>query len=417
MQGDQVKSKVTEYIGKLKPGYSSANNGESKLKCLDMLCISHFHNDHINGVKELLENFENLKLLVMPYTSIYNRIFDYCADMENFGNNNIAAEDIVDPISIIKPEELKIKKIAVLGASEGRINKNEHDGISEFPDSPKQHGDKESKIKVDLPPENEELRSKAVSDDSEILKKYPKMYFLDHKDDIFLRSDEQFWKFKFYVFKFEEGIREFYNQFQKKVSEGKINDCNGDWKAILSDKTNLKNIREVYKEVAKKLGMGGKINSTSLALHHQSLPEREVRGRRICYGCSERQYPKYCWGICMRRHGELLFGDMPLVDKPYFRYYSNDRAYQKDKRYLDFISHYGVSLENTTICQVPHHGSKDNWNPNLIKDLKSCNHYIISGEMNSKYHPQEVIDNLMRNKKQILVPDIHGDISCWGWIF
>ncbi len=84
---------------------------------IDLLVISHYHEDHINGLEYLFKNFD-VKRMLMPYLNLTEKIKSFVdADIQN-NNNNFYKDFCIDPkqalydnfdksseITYVKPEQ------------------------------------------------------------------------------------------------------------------------------------------------------------------------------------------------------------------------------------------------------------------------------------------------------------------------
>lgn len=125
-----------------------------------------------------------------------------------------------------------------------------------------------------------------------------------------------------------------------------------------------KNIQEIYKKVK------GTINSNSLVLY--SGTANEVRGVRIipqhCCECTRRFY-------VIRKSGCLYTGDYDASN--------TDAFYELRDRYDDY-------WDNIGCIQVPHHGSKGNWNSGFL-DSEARDFVISCGTHNQYRHPSSFV--------------------------
>ena len=122
----------------------------------------------------------------------------------------------------------------------------------------------------------------------------------------------------------------------------------------------------------------GTLNSNSMTLFSGTKSEHLVgildSPRCLCGGC-----------YCMMADGVLYLGDYEASGQ--------QKWTQLEKAYHEYFPFTGC-------LQVPHHGSKDNFNPKLL-ELEACRLYFISAGVNNKHkHPDGgVIKQIMLSGK------------------
>ena len=68
---------------------------------IDLLVISHYHEDHINGLEYLFKNFD-IKRMLMPYLDLTEKIETFIdADVKNT-NNDFYKDFCIDPNKALK---------------------------------------------------------------------------------------------------------------------------------------------------------------------------------------------------------------------------------------------------------------------------------------------------------------------------
>lgn len=143
-QGAFYREKINQFnfiydCGAKKNGAKSPLKRETqkfsnKEKQIDLLMISHFHSDHYNGVKFLLENNCLIKKIMIPYLSeeikllnIIERIFQEIeGDEENkdlIGDLKIIANPIKEFKKIINKDDFQIIQVLPIKSQEIRDNK------------------------------------------------------------------------------------------------------------------------------------------------------------------------------------------------------------------------------------------------------------------------------------------------------
>lgn len=138
--------------------------------------------------------------------------------------------------------------------------------------------------------------------------------------------------------------------------------------------------REDIKEAYSKIPGGFNTNSMTLF--------SGIKSEHFAQFLIHHKYP--CKGCCLPiRPGALYMGDYDASGSQ--KWQQLQRAYEK---YIPYIG----------CLQVPHHGSKHNFNLKLL-DIKSCRLYFISSGLNNKYkHPDgDVVKQVMLSGKHLSI--------------
>lgn len=186
------------------------------------------------------------------------------------------------------------------------------------------------------------------------------------------------WEFLFFVGKIDQTIL---NKFRGCVA--KIANCS-DIVSLLGCKKTRVMLRNCYRVITQKKD----INATSLVVYHGPLSKpgwitincgfQTVMHLYAPNICSMPECPG-CLLAALRgqRCGQLLTGDLDLK-----------------KHYEELVCHIGEKkMKSTSICLVPHHGSKHSWNAALLEKTKNCRLWVASaGIRNAKYqHPHGLV--------------------------
>ena len=127
-------------------------------------------------------------------------------------------------------------------------------------------------------------------------------------------------------------------------------------------------------------------NQASLCLYHSTLVRNKYsdiffkqNGMNDCY----RDW--CCLNFCCRRIeniGTMLTGDISLRDE-------DKKSKQK---YEHFCEYFASEKNNIVIFLVPHHGSSNNWNRNILIDFTNINFFINSAGLHNHYnHPDGIV--------------------------
>jgi len=363
-------------------------------KKLDLLMISHLHSDHVNGLDNLLSDIE-VKNVVLPYLSPIERLIlsvFYDKKRPNwyfeFLSNPTAFFRKRDVENIIYVSRGKDFETTPPKDSEGLSQKNEFLLEMNF------EGMKHDEKKKEYAEKNDE-----VIDINVAFKKD------GHPAKIF-----NLWNFYFYTSPIEEKkFESFFNKvkiLQKKFS---ISEISYDLiLEIIRDKIKREKLKKIYEEE-----ISEDLNLTSMACLHGPiylLPNIDFRSE-IHFGIWPFPFiPPY-----HRIYKELKF----LYHELYHEWrhilhetkdFYIDRSHSFLTGDINSISEwegiekrYAQLFRHIQSLQVPHHGSRNNWNNKIPLDVGLCDYIISAGIRNRFKHPDlEVIKNISQN----LSPDI-----------
>ena len=296
---------------------------------LDMLVISHFDKDHMNGVSELLRDTK-VKNIFIPYYHLDNYLLFVCFIYGYGIAANIGNIILVPPTDAIKNE------------AEGDIeNLNNNDfGLDRANDIPN----------------NFEI------DNIDILK----------ANKIKFRF-KKIWEFKFYNVELKskdyEGIE---SEIKKKLDDSSLEE-------FIKKPGSKKELQEIYKKYIKTHRNNSEQNQSSLCLYHGPCDDLRLLMRCVCgfYWF----YP-YKSRFCeLMSNGTILTGDISLV---------NSTSDKEKPYYESFIQCFEKYLEKTGVFQIPHHGSKNTWNKQILEDFPNSI-FVNSASENNHNHPDRIV--------------------------
>ena len=312
---------------------------------IDMLVISHFDNDHINGLPHLLKKVNKIKKIFIPY---YYNLSSYLLLVAYIYGNGGDLSSKVDNIFLVRPSR-----------HEGEERQYDIDelGIEDEIDETYRIGNI-SVSKIDL--------SSCIS----------------------LRG---VWKFKFYntLLKEETSIgkvkKDIDSLIKQHNSVGLEDLLSNHW-----DDSVKKGLKTIYdsnvpvNSVTKKFKNSSQ-NQASLCLYHSTLIRNKyskmIFKQNRMNDCSLFYKDRCCLNFLCRsieNIGTMLTGDISLRSED-----------QKSKqKYEHFCEYFASEKNNTVIFLVPHHGSSNNWNPNIPVDFKNINFFINSAGLDNRHkHP------------------------------
>jgi len=356
-----------------------------------LIIISHLHSDHVNGLEQLLDDVE-VNNLVLPYLypaerallSIISKgpkwYFDFLYSPTNF----LKKRGVKNIIYVSRGEDFK---------SEPPISKENLNEEREY----------ESKYKFDFDELLDDIntREKARGSGDDI------------DDSIIFKKDSkparvhQLWNFYFYVSPIEENILDLFSNKVKELFEDLS------FFEIIRNKDKRKTLRDIYEKY-----INQDLNFTSLACLHgpfNLFPSFDFRNELLPGYCHlpfflpRSPFSKECRLTC----AEFYDCWRHMLDD--FKGFYKNRSYtfltgdiNSISEWEGFKKRYQQYFKYIHSFQIPHHGSKNNWNVEIPFDI-GPSEYIISAGIHNKFrHPDiEVIQNLSQNLSPEIIKWAH----------
>lgn len=312
-------------------------------KKLDLLVVSHLHDDHVNGLEFLLKNVD-VDTIVMPYV---NEGIKFLARLESHSNEGFLQLFYTDPVGWFISKG--VRRIFLLGAEE-RFEKKENIESNNI------NGD-DSGILV----EADGVLNIELKDGVEVV-------YLERRAKIKLRDIK--WEFIFENLKKDADKTQCYiktvEQFKRKHFTT--------LEQILKSKQLLKDLK---KELIPIYPNGSAINRTSVVLLH---------GPVGCNNIAIINGPVFCPNKITWTNGHtVLTGDLFLKD---------DESIGCLNSMLDDID--TCATDEFFAMQYPHHGSKDN-NFEYFSKIYTCINILSFGITNRYGHPNaDILNELPR---------------------
>lgn len=353
-----MESYLEHYFSKSIRLEKKDNNTEEKdNKTIDAVFISHMHDDHVNGLEYLLNNF-NIRFLFLPQLEkselLEAFIYNYVYHKESVGNTLIS--DLYGDVN----------NRFYLNTNTRIIKVSPQDENSDFRLSSEINDSKDFNILI-----NEESVDYFFGVEKKpVLQPGAKVYFCGEWLFIPFHSPIKQKLIK------EKG--EFYEFFKKSLN---IRDFEVDNFKHIVDKLTKKRCKEVYEEY-----FGTNHNAYSMTLFSGAVPE-SIK----CYITKMEYYRCYsCY--------PFMPHDIPNC------LYLGDFETQEDLHLKGLRTFYNPLWKTITRLQVPHHGSSFNHSSELYTgDIVQG--YISVGEGNKYYHPDinTLIDMKMKGCEPIIV--------------
>lgn len=315
--------------------------------------ISHLDQDHINGIPYLLQ-YCNVKKIFFPLLTKANAKYMALGNAILYGNTvQLFANEFVDNINGVFGKYEIENPPQIYGVRENDEDDQDNDYIS--------------------------FQGERVNSGENVAH----IIFDDNKNDYIFDK----WVYIPYNFRQKSKIEELQNELNRLFNRNLNNeDIQKIWES--ENKDDQKKIKEAYKNVS------GTLNTNSMTLYSGAKEIASSFGKVCC--CHNHINMHYC-NYNLKNSGCLYLGDYDALGKFKFR---------------DLTNAYGKYLYDVSCIQVPHHGSKHNYNTRLA-DLDAF--FVISaGKYNRFCHPDSLVlkDILLKGKIPFVVTeDMHSKLT------
>ena len=349
---------------------------------LDMLFVSHFDMDHVNGIPSLLKTLEKSTrlIVVLPYFTpeellvFQARAAIYISENENtIVNRTEIGEFLSSPYLYFLQQDHVVKVYVLFHGTKGEPFDNDQEVHEPLI------------VKQFL--RNKELEGKLLYSFGSDKNKNEMKKRLRVVDKLLEIRDETGWYWKAIVppAPSQKSMIDFKNELQ---TQNLLKDGHFAWERFSACCENNKAIKAAYQKIIKD------INLTSLIVAHAPIAEE----------CST--------------PATVLFGDTNLNRK---------------RRYKYFVTKLKSELENARFLSVPHHGSQLSWNKEILSLPRQNAFWIVSAKMKNDYHHphRAVICDFLHcqaphkqelcwcNEEAIIDMKICSNAHCtaneWGW--
>lgn len=314
----------------------------AKEKKLDLLVISHLHDDHVNGLEYLLKDIK-VDTVVMPYIDDGLKSLPL---VESSANSDFLRTFYLDPVNWFSL--MGVRRVMLLGTE------NMEQKVINLPSERSLNND-DSDLRIE--PESV-LYTDSIEDTSII--------YLRNRTSI--RSRSYCWEFKFENLKLEPKLIDAY----KDIVKGYI----GKYKTlenILKDKKITKDLRD---DINDKCGYIQ--NRTSVIFLHRPKADKVIAQLNIC-NCNTCRYLSPIVFNMGTWYSTVLTGDIELKKNESFQILPID---PDEHRYL--------------VIQFPHHGAKNDCNINYFSELHTITMILSYGITNKFGHPNGTVLSELR---------------------
>ncbi|MBR4531567.1 MBL fold metallo-hydrolase [bacterium] len=338
---DKQYSFVYDCGGKNKTIIDDAIKGAKLPSKIDLLIISHFHKDHINGVLKLIEKHE-VKTVILPYLDAKSKVL-YIAELKEEKSEDEAelTAFIQDPQDFLKQHSKQHSVKEVFFIKEGKYHQ------------PKRNdGDQNGRG-------NNNESFKSFSWDCEIIKENDKKIIIGNGNYF-----SPIWVFNFFMPKRDEA------KFKGINLEG-IVDSNTDevnWKNIDENKWNeiqnqMKPLRNNASNLVCAHGPTDNVFVQKIC-NNKFIPSEQFKR---CLECDFLCHYHYCHWHEGNIGFQFLTGDAEIDDQD------------------AFLTNYQSDLKKSILFQVPHHGSDENWKDWFSEYQPFCYLWPVTHNADHKY--------------------------------
>lgn len=348
--GSTRRSHLSYIVSKFKKNFTSAK--------MDLLVLSHLHDDHIAGLNGLLKRPQiSIDLAVLPYLSPIERLI---VASTKISLPRWFYEFWADPVQFLI--ENGVKRVMLLGGSEPFVPK--HDFTSEM-----RMENETERLDLHEMFDDDNLRREIMEKDKQWKKflEQGSLLVKGHDGFMFSRVPHGVWVFRFFNCRVKDSNLRKFERCAKPIA-GSIS-----LTKIIKNRSKLRQLKKCYNLLHKDF------NDTSILLYHAPVLHRH-RGF---------SHPS-------NYNGHLLIGDVNLSQK-----------------LTEICRHFGFMLPKLSFCNVPHHGAKRNWNKAVLtKVSKKCQWVISSGIANRYGHPSfNVVKDITQNGNPIYLSNEVNKIS------
>lgn len=312
-----------------------------KKESIDMLVISHFHSDHINGIAKLLEK-NKVKDIIIPFYTFEERLSVLLSEFHSKMTND-QISFLLNPYLFLSKKN--VERIIVITHQENNDGMNIDNSITL------------EDLDRDIPSgsEYDELR-----DNSKII-------VMTDKQPI----KKACWNFAFYADDSQKGT---FNQTQALQAIEELKNATTKENRVLA----IKQIKSSYG-----ITTSSYYNETSLIMVHKVT---EGLMQLYPYQYSVHHPIRYCHEFFMgiSKHIHILTGDFSF----------------KKKAWNDVKKHFGSFIDaEASVIQIAHHGSIDNWDNGILRHTPDNNLCIIPYGTKNRYgHPAiDVMSDILDN--------------------
>jgi hypothetical protein len=355
---------------------------------IDLLIVSHFDKDHVNGIERLIHE-KRVETIVLPYMPLLTRLA-LVASQNSDDANYISF--VANPTNYLLGDRFNVGQICYVDQGGAGNNSEVIEPVDPKFDRELDDNLDFGDLSLNLPESDSEVQERILTDQPDLNDE--KTRFLSFNTR--LTVGKELWEFVFYHRKTQDetNITNFQTALNNFMKTKKIADIRD-----LFTVSRVSEMKLLYEK-----NINSDLNYSSLCLFHQPIFKSFLPFIvKSSEGIPERFY-------CRRRHpyysnksGTLLTGDQFL---------------KKDIDFNSFYTFYESRMENVEIFQVPHHGSLENWKMMPCKFNKhkfGC--FIINHGYGRVSHPNKlVLENLLTySSAKVLLNNEYSNLKYVIW--
>jgi len=311
---------------------------------LDLLILSHLHEDHIAGLNTLFKRPKvSVNTAVLPYLPPIERLM---IALINIRLPRWFYRFWADPVHFLI--EKGVERVLLLGGSEA----NPPDDLR----SERRFENEEERLDISEMPDDDLLLNEVIEKDGQWKKLLDQRKLLtkSHNGYMYLQVPRGLWVFRFFNCRVKDSKMNQFERCVKQMAKG-ISLTN-----VIQDRSKLQQLRKCYMKLQKNF------NDTSVVVYHASIMGRH--------------------GKVQPQYGHLLTGDVNF-----------------NQKWNEVRKHFGNVISTLSLCLVPHHGAKSNWNKTSLTEVpQGCLWVVSSGNSNKFGHPNcDVVKDIIRNGSQL----------------
>ena len=315
---------------------------------VDLLVLSHFHDDHIAGLNALLKSPNiSIDTAVIPYLSPIERLM---VSLAKISLPQWLYEFWADPVHFLI--ENGVRRVLLLGGRKSNLPKDNF-----IPEGPSIN--EGERLDLSEMPDDDALCREVMENDGHWKKflEQGRLLIKSHDGYIYTRVPHGIWIFRFFNCRVKDSNR---NQFERCI---RPITRNASLTNIIRSRSKRRQLKKCYRLLQKDF------NNTSILTYHAP----------ILYKPGKFSHP-------FNYAGHLLTGDINLNQKG-----------------TEIGRHFGYVLSQLFLCLVPHHGAKRNWNKAFLTRIpQKCQWIISSGIANRHGHPSfDVIQDIVQNENPL----------------
>jgi hypothetical protein len=341
---------------------------------LDLLILSHFHNDHINGVHELLKKSGGVREVVLPYLHPAERLMAAAGYAVKNRLHTLPPDYIAfltDPIAYLidNSDDGRVERITFIAGGPPAEEDEWPEDSGGIAEGIKWYDGKPGK--AGLPDLKTTRREACIRSHSAICR-------------------APIWRFKFYCRPSRASAEDI---------QGRLRDHNidpDDLASVLDGR--LEDLKKTYYSLC---GRSAGQNVTSLMCCHGpgvSIQFHPARATPFAIACRLLGCPCPCVV-----HSEVPQG-LPDTHTPDLLAFDHMLTGDANVDITEYRNHFTRELKRVGLFCLPHHGSKQNWHYPFLDAHKNCLLWVCSAGLGNRYgHPHKsVVNDLL----------VHGKCAC-----